>query len=41
VWKVFLDAPEDIAEAVKYVEDNPVKEGKPKQTWPFVVPLSV
>jgi REP element-mobilizing transposase RayT len=40
-WKVFLDSPEGIAAAVKYVEENPVKEGKPKQTWSFVVPLDV
>jgi REP element-mobilizing transposase RayT len=40
-WKVFLDAPEDIAEAIKYVDENPVKEGKPKQRWSFVVPLDV
>jgi REP element-mobilizing transposase RayT len=40
-WKVFLDAPEDIAAAIQYVEDNPAKEGKPKQRWSFVVPLEV
>ena len=40
-WKVFLDAREDIVAAVEYVEDNPAKEGKPKQHWPFIVPLDV
>ncbi|HET6428222.1 MAG TPA: transposase [Phycisphaerae bacterium] len=35
-WKVFLDTPEDIERAVKYVEDNPVKEGLSPQSWPFV-----
>jgi len=34
-WKVFLDAG-DVAPAVRYVEDNPLKEGLPRQTWPFV-----
>ena len=40
-WKVFLDAPGRIAEAIKYVEDNPLKEGKPRQHWSFVAPLDV
>ena len=37
-WKVFLDSPEDIYHAVGYVEDNPEKEGKRRQRWPFVIP---
>ena len=36
-WKVFLD-PEDVTRAIRYVEENPVKEGKPPQRWSFVVP---
>ena len=36
-WKVFLD-PEDVSRAVRYVEENPVKEGKREQRWSFVVP---
>ena len=36
-WKVYLD-PEDVPRAVHYVEENPVKEGKPRQHWPFIVP---
>ena len=35
-WKVFLD-PEDVPRAIRYVEDNPVKEGKKRQSWSFVV----
>jgi REP element-mobilizing transposase RayT len=35
-WKVFLDDPADIERAVRYVEENPVKEGKPRQRWSFV-----
>ena len=38
-WKVFLDSEEAIENAIRYVEDNPVKEGKPKQNWPFVIPF--
>jgi REP element-mobilizing transposase RayT len=39
-WKVFLDSIEDIGRAVRYVEANPVKEGKRPQRWSFVVPFS-
>jgi REP element-mobilizing transposase RayT len=37
-WKVFLD-PLDVPRAIRYVEDNPEKEGKPQQRWSFVVPI--
>ena len=37
-WKVFLDV-DDAPRAVQYVEENPVKEGKPPQRWRFVTPL--
>jgi len=37
-WAVFLDTPERVLKAVAYVENNPLKEGKPAQRWPFVVP---
>ena len=37
-WKVFLDSEEDVRRAVRYVEDNPEKEGKPRQKWSFVEP---
>jgi REP element-mobilizing transposase RayT len=37
-WRVFLDSAEAIERAVRYVENNPVKEGKPPQRWSFVVP---
>jgi len=39
-WKVFLDSPEDVYRAIAYVEANPGKEGKPRQRWSFVRPLS-
>jgi len=38
-WNVFLDSDEAIRRAIRYVEQNPVKEGKPPQKWSFVVPL--
>ena len=36
-WKVYLDS-EDVLRAVRYVENNPVKESKKRQRWSFVVP---
>lgn len=39
-WKVFLDSPRDIERAIAYVENNPIKEGKPPQRWSFVTPCS-
>ena len=38
-WKVFLD-PEDVPRAIRYVEENPLKEGKTKQQWSFVTPCA-
>jgi REP element-mobilizing transposase RayT len=35
-WKVFLDSIVDIERAVRYVEENPIKEGKRRQRWSFV-----
>jgi hypothetical protein len=35
---VFLNSPEDIARAITYVRDNPVKEGKRPQNWWFGKP---
>jgi len=35
-WKVFLDEERDIRRAIRYVEQNPVKEGKSLQRWGFV-----
>jgi REP element-mobilizing transposase RayT len=37
-WIVFLDDDANIRTAIDYVEQNPVKEGKPKQRWSFVTP---
>lgn len=38
-WKVFLDSIEAIDRAVRYVERNPEKEGKPRQRWSFITPF--
>ena len=35
-WKSFLDNETAIEEAIRYVEQNPILEEKPKQEWPFV-----
>lgn len=37
-WKVFLDTQEDISRTIKYIEQNPVKIGRPLQQWDFVIP---
>jgi REP element-mobilizing transposase RayT len=38
-WKVFLCTEEEILERIAYVEENPLKEGKPRQRWSFVTPF--
>jgi REP element-mobilizing transposase RayT len=38
-WPVFLYTDDDIRRAIRYVEDNPLKEGKRRQHWSFVVPF--
>ena len=35
-WRVFLDTKADIRRSIRYVERNPIKEHKPRQSWPFV-----
>jgi REP element-mobilizing transposase RayT len=39
-WKVYLDTEAAIDGAIRYVEDNPGKEGRPAQKWPFVTPFA-
>jgi REP element-mobilizing transposase RayT len=39
LWKVYLDAIDDIERAINYVEENPEKEQKPRQRWNCVVPF--
>ncbi|MBX3432702.1 MAG: transposase [Pirellulales bacterium] len=35
-WKVCLDDAVAVSRAIRYVEDNPLKEGKRRQRWGFV-----
>jgi len=37
-WKVFLDTPEAMHQAIAYVEQNPEKAGLKRQQWSFVTP---
>ncbi|HKA07100.1 MAG TPA: hypothetical protein VKD71_07565 [Gemmataceae bacterium] len=37
-WTVYIDSDDQIRQAIPYVEDNPLKDGRPKQKWDFVVP---
>ena len=37
-WKVFLNTDEDVERAIRYVENNPLKEGLPRQFWKFISP---
>jgi REP element-mobilizing transposase RayT len=39
-WKVYLDSEQAIETAIAYVEQNPIKEGKPKQAWKLVTPFA-
>ena len=38
-WNVYLDEPADVWRAIKYVEQNPPKEGKRLQHWSMVSPF--
>jgi REP element-mobilizing transposase RayT len=38
-WVVFLDTDADVRRAIRYVEENPEKEGLPRQIWSFVTPF--
>jgi REP element-mobilizing transposase RayT len=40
-WKCFLWDNESIQRAIKYVNENPLKEGLPAQHWKFVSPFYV
>src|SRR4029079_3125394 len=35
-WHVFLYDEDEVFHAIGYVNDNPVKAGRPAQNWPFV-----
>lgn len=37
-WHVFLDSDEAVRRAIAYVEQNPIRDGLPRQRWSFVTP---
>jgi REP element-mobilizing transposase RayT len=37
-WKVYLHTAAEILRAIRYVEENPIQAGLPKQHWSFVTP---
>jgi REP element-mobilizing transposase RayT len=39
-WIQYLDSEQGIDDAIRYVEANPTKEGRPRQMWPFVRPFA-
>ena len=39
-WKSFLDSDEAIENAINYVIENPIKEGKPRQNWRWLTPYA-
>jgi REP element-mobilizing transposase RayT len=39
-WVAYLDSEIAIERAIRYVEENPVRESRPRQTWPFVTPFA-
>ncbi len=38
-WNVYLESAAAVERAIRYVNNNPLKEGKKRQTWSFVVPF--
>jgi REP element-mobilizing transposase RayT len=40
-WNVYLDSEGAVRRAIAYVEINPVREGKRRQTWRCVVPFDM
>lgn len=39
-WIVYLDSESALWRAIRYVEQNPLKEGKSRQHWSFVKPFA-
>lgn len=39
-WKVYIYTMSHLKNAIRYAENNPEKEGKPRQRWTFVKPLT-
>jgi hypothetical protein len=38
---VFLNTVEEILQRIRYVEENPLKEARPRQVWEFVTPFDL
>jgi REP element-mobilizing transposase RayT len=38
-WKKFLNTSDDVLRAIRYVQANPLKDGRPRQNWKFVTPF--
>ncbi len=38
-WCKYLNSVDQVCRAIRYVEENPVRSGLPRQRWPFVVPF--
>ncbi|MCI0363743.1 MAG: transposase, partial [Phycisphaerales bacterium] len=39
-WTRYLNSIDDMVRSIKYVEDNPAKDGLPRQHWNFVTPYA-
>ncbi|MEE9131006.1 MAG: hypothetical protein V3T84_13390 [Phycisphaerales bacterium] len=39
-WIVYLNDEQAVRHRIKYVQENPLKEGKPRQRWSFVRPFA-
>ena len=37
-YNVLLNTPDEVWSRIEYVDNNPLKEGLPRQRWPFVTP---
>jgi len=40
-WYVYLDTDEDIFRAIKYTNENPIRDGHKPQTWKFIHPFPI
>ena len=38
-WEVYLDTEDEVYIAIEYVKQNPIRDGKNAQEWPFVIPV--
>jgi hypothetical protein len=39
-WKVYLDSEAGVESAIHYVNENPIREDKAAQHWPFLTPFA-